>query len=157
MTFSSTWSSASTNPQDQDDAPPPVPGKYSVALTDARAFTSKAGKEVLVCELRIMDGAQEGYKWSVLMGFQSEGAAGVAKSFCSGLGVDVESVEPPIENLNDALRPHVGSYYSVEVYENKGYRNTKVIGRDSSTPVSDVPSDDAPAHAPGVDTSDVPF
>jgi hypothetical protein len=80
---------------------PARPGTYSVALTDARAFTSKAGKEVLVCELRIVDGAQEGYKWSVLMGFQSEGAAGVAKSFCSGLGVDVDNVEPPIENLND--------------------------------------------------------
>jgi hypothetical protein len=151
--FASTWGNASTNPQDQDDNDPPAPGTYSVALTDARAFTSKAGKE-----LRIVDGAQEGYKWSVLMGFQSEGAAGVAKSFCSGLGVDVDNVEPPIENLNAALKPHVGDYYSVDVYENKGYVNTKVTARlDGSTPVSDVPSDNVPTHVQAADGDDIPW
>jgi hypothetical protein len=91
--FASTWGSASTNPQDQDDAPPPV-GKHSVSLDDARAFTSKQGNEVLVAEFRVLDGPHEGVKWSVLHGFKNEKAAGVAKSFCAELGVDVESVEP---------------------------------------------------------------
>jgi hypothetical protein len=48
MSFSATWGSASTNPQDQDDDAPPPVGKHSVSLDDARAFTSKAGNEVLV-------------------------------------------------------------------------------------------------------------
>jgi hypothetical protein len=87
MTFSSTWSSASTNPQDQDDAPPPV-GKHSVSLDDARAFTSQKGNEVLVAEFRVLDGPHEGVKWSVLHGFKNEKAAGVAKSLCASLGVD---------------------------------------------------------------------
>lgn len=156
MTFSSTWSSASTNPQDQDDAPPPV-GKHSVSLDDARAFTSQKGNEVLVAEFRVLDGPHEGVKWSVLHGFKNEKAAGVAKSLCASLGVDVESV-PGIDELNDALKPHVGSYYSVDVQQKGQWFNTYVTGRlDGSAPVSDVPSDDVPTHVQGVDTSDVPF
>jgi hypothetical protein len=87
---------------------------------------------------------------------QDEEAAGVAKSFSQSLGVDVESVTG-IEELNEALKPHVGSYYSVDVVQKGQWFNTYVTGRlDGSTPVSDVPSDNVPAHGP-VDTSDVPF
>jgi hypothetical protein len=143
--FASTWGNASTNPQDQDDTPPPV-GKHNASLDDARAFTSKQGNETLVAEFRVLDGPHEGVKWSVLHGFKNERAAGVAKSFSQSLGVDVESVTG-IEELNEALKPHVGYY------------NTYVTGRlDGSTPVSDVPADGAPAHEPvPTDTDDIPW
>jgi hypothetical protein len=149
MTFSSTWGSASTNPKDQEDAPPPV-GTHSVSLDDARAFTSKAGNEVLIATFRVLDGPHEGVKWDVVMGFSSEGAAGVTKSFCQSLGVDVDSVEASsIENLNDALKAHLGTYYGVDVVQKGISFNTYVTGRlDGSAPVSDVPADGAPAHAP---------
>jgi hypothetical protein len=157
MSFSSTWGSASTNPQDQEDAPPPV-GKHSVSLDDARAFVSEKGNEVLVAEFRVVDGPHEGVKWSVLHGFKNEKAAGVAKSLCASLGVDVEGIGPDIAELNDALKPHVGSYYSVDVKQKGQWFNTYVTGRlDGSVPVSDVPSDGAPSHGSSVDTSDVPF
>jgi hypothetical protein len=158
MTFSSTWSSASTNPQDQDDAPPPV-GKHSVSLDDARAFVSEKGNEVLVAEFRIVDGQHEGVKWSVIHGFKNEKAAGVAKSMCAALGVDVEGIGPDIAELNDALKPHVGAYYSVDVKQKGQWFNTYVTGRlDGSAPVSDVPSDDVPAHGPvPTATDDIPW
>jgi hypothetical protein len=156
--FASTWSQASTNPQDQADADPPV-GKHSVSLDDARAFTSKQDNEVLIAEFRILDGPQEGVKWSVIHGFKNEKAAGVAKSFCQSLGVDVDSVGPNIAELNDALKPHVGSYYSVEVVQRGRFLNTYVNGRlDGSAPVSDVPADGAPAHEPvPTATDDIPW
>jgi hypothetical protein len=155
--FASTWGNASTNPQDQEDTPPPV-GKHSASLDDARAFTSKQGNETLVAEFRVLDGPHEGVKWSVLHGFKNERAAGVAKSFSQSLGVDVESVTG-IEELNEALKPHVGSYYSVDVVQKGVYYNTYVTGRlDGSTPVSDVPADGAPAHEPvPTDTDDIPW
>jgi hypothetical protein len=159
MSFSATWGNASTNPQDQDDTPPPV-GKHNVSLDDARAFTSKAGKDTVIATFRVLDSPREGVKWDAVMGFSSERAAGVTKSFCQSLGVDVDSVDASsIENLNDALKVHQGTYYKVEVVQKDIYFNTYVTGRlDGSTPVSDVPADGAPAHEPvPTDTDNIPW
>jgi hypothetical protein len=157
MSFSSTWGSASTNPQDQDDAPPPV-GKHSVSLDDARAFTSKKGNEVLVAEFRVLDGPHEGVKWSVLHGFKNEKAAGVAKSFCQSArrGRGERHRDRGAQRRAEAacrllLLGGRGAEGPVVQHVRDG-----PAGWQRRRPVSDVPSDDAPAHGP-VDTSDVPF
>jgi hypothetical protein len=78
MSFDSTWPNATADSTNNESHPPPEPGEYNVTVQDARAFTSKAGNEVMIVEMRVLDGRVQGYVWSDVRGFKSEAAAGVS-------------------------------------------------------------------------------
>jgi hypothetical protein len=153
--FASTWPNAST--EGGESNPPPEPGTYSVSLQDARAFESKAGNEVMVTEFRILDGPREGYVWSVVNGFKTPGAAGVAKSLAVSLGADVEVTS--LEELDANLKLQIGLYYEVAVKQNGEWVNTYVNGSLTAgqVPESDVPNDNVPTHVTTATGDDVPF
>jgi hypothetical protein len=156
MSFESTWPNATADSNGESN-PPPEPGDYNVAIQDARAFTSKAGNEVMVVELRILEGSRAGYVWSDVRGFKSEKAAGAAKSFCAGLGVSVEEVGS-MEELDYALKLVIGNYFKVKVVQNGQYTNTYVNDRLGEQVASDVPNGDVPTHVPSTASDEsVPF
>jgi hypothetical protein len=156
MSFASTWPNAST---EGGESNPPPPGSYSVSLQDARAFTSKAGNEVMITEFRVLDGPKEGYVWSVVNTFKTPGAAGVAKSFAASLGANIEV--GTLDELDAELKLVLGTYYDVAVKQNGQYVNTYVNGRltGAEVPASDVPVDEAAFVTTPVegDNGDVPF
>ena len=135
--FADTWANA---PVDGDSNDPPDPGTYYVSVQDARAFVSKAGKDTMVVEFRVLDGPKEGYIYPVFFGFE-ENRVGITKKFVASLGVDID--QPTLEALDAALKLIVGTYYTVDVVQRGTFRNTFVNGRmtgaEVPTPVSDVP------------------
>lgn len=146
MGFNDTWASASADGSG-NEAPPP--GIYEVALIDADAFVSKAGNEIAKLELRDV---ASGHEWTMVLGFQSQGAANFAKSAIASVGVDVEAVDS-FDALGSALKEFVGRYYEVEVKQSGEYRNTYV--RAGASP--DVPAEmPEPAAVAGTD-DDIPF
>ena len=159
MTFDAQkWSDADPSADFEQKDPPP-PGLYDVSVENARAFTSKQDKDFLVIELRAVSGRLEGHEWSVLFGFETEGAIKFAKGACERLGVDVAAVAS-LDELDTAVKGVVGEYLEVEVKQNGEYLNTYIQQR--VTPgepgTSDIPDDGAfqqPAQDP--DTSKIPF
>lgn len=131
------------------DSQPPEPGVYEVALDGLRAFTSKAGNDMVVVEVRDL---KDGYMWAVLGGFKSPGAVGMTKEMCLSLGVDVADVSS-LDGLNDRLQGAAGQYFKVEVEQNGDYRNTRFLHRIES----DVPADVSEAVAAAKADDDIPF
>ena len=153
--FASTWPSATVAPDGTAESnPPPEPGEYEVSVQNAKAFTSKAGNEVMVIELRDL---ATGYVWPVLNGFKSDKQTEVAKSFAARLGVSVDEVAS-LEELDYALKLVIGSYFRVAVVQNGQYLNTYVNERLASVALpSDVPEGDVPTHATDADDTPIPF
>jgi len=152
------WASTDANAEMQSNDPP-APGKYDVVIADARAFTSKAGNDIAIVEWNITGGPQAGYQWPSLYGFKNEGQIKVAKSMCSRIGVDVDTIAG-LEDLDRALKGTVGEYFQVEVTQNGEHRNTYVQGRAGAQRASDIPEDGAftpAATGPVGSTDDVPF
>jgi hypothetical protein len=109
---------------DDNGFEPPADGKHKgVTLTDATALTSKAGNDGVLLKFKTTDG----YEWAVWQGFKSEAQSAMTWSQVSQLGVDPMQISD-LEQLNTALKPHVGTYYDVTVKTNGDYRNTTVDG-----------------------------
>lgn len=107
-----------------DDLDPPSDGNHNgCTLTDAGAFTSKAGKDFVKFEWT----NTAGHKWTVLQGFKSEAQTAVTWSEVSKLGINpVEVVS--LEDLDAVLKQHIGSYYDLGVKTNGQFRNTYING-----------------------------
>lgn len=159
MTFETTWANADPDAVGGQPDKPPAPGEYLVTLTSAKAGTSKAGNAYAVLELR---DERTQHEWPVLFGFKTQAAANFAKNQIRELGVDVDRVAG-LDELSDALRACVGSYYDVEVVASQDAKyddSTYIRGKAGGTaPVSDVPADLPPEPVPpsGGDDDDVPF
>lgn len=151
------WQSADPNAE-QEDNDPPVPGTYDVVVSDARAFTSSKGNDVLILNWTITTGPQTGYSWSDVRGFKTEGAIKAAKALCTSLGVDVDGIGA-LEDLDAAVKQQLGEYFRVEVAQNGSYRNVYIKGKPEGTPVSDVPGEfpAAAAAAAAADEEPAPF
>jgi hypothetical protein len=127
MSFDDTWASATVEDQ-PDRTQPPEPGLYTVAIQDAKAITSEAGEDWVIIELEGIDGAAPNTEWSVLQGFKSPQQAGFTKRVCRDLGVDIDAVGS-LDELDTALKPIVGRYFTVQVKQNGEYRNTYFQGQ----------------------------
>lgn len=163
MSFQETWQQAAEHADEGfQPSQPPDPGMYDIEIRDAKAFTSNAGNDTVVIELRLASGPHQGHEWAIILGFGSEGAAKVAAAQCSRLGVHVKDVAS-LDELDRALKQHVGEYHTVEVKQNGQYRNTWLQGQiTTAPPASDVPVDTTdfqPAAAPAgnVPPDDIPF
>jgi hypothetical protein len=127
MSFSDTWAAAPVDDQ-QDTSQPPI-GLFTVEITNAKAITSKAGDDWVIIEVRGIDGAAQDIDWSVLQGFKSPQQAGFTKRVVRDLGVDIDTISgSDIDELDQALKPIVGTYHTVEVKQNGDYRNTYFRG-----------------------------
>ena len=156
--FTDTWQSADPDAVGGQPDKPPAPGEYLGTLIDAKAGTSKKGNAYAVRTLR------DEREWPVLFGFKSQAQANFAKNQIRELGVDVDAVAD-LDELDQALKAVVGSYYDVEVeaasdpqYDDSTY----IRGKAGSAPPSDVPSDASipgtePPAAGDLDTEEVPF
>lgn len=159
MSFQDQWAEAVEKADEgfeQND--PPDPGIYDVSIQDARAFTSKAGKDTIVIELRVTSGPTVGHEWPILLGFGSTNAAKVAANQCSRLGVDIKAVST-LDELDTALKTHIGTYHQAEVKQNGEYRNTWLQGRVEGVQ-SDLGTDGsefATTSAGAADDDDTPF
>lgn len=154
------WASTSVDDNNNDA---PDPGVYDVLLSNGRAFTSKAGKDVLILTWRVAAGDQSGYQWDEVYGFGSEGAVKAVKATLTRVGVDVDSLVS-LEAMDEAVKAACGEWFQVEVRQNGDFRNTYVNHRVTApaTPPSDINSDPAgfavPAGVTGTTpTNDVPF
>jgi hypothetical protein len=149
--FGALWQSANADAVGGDDNQPPEPGRYEVALIDAGAwFARSSGKPTMKLGWRRIE---DGYEWSDIYGFGSEGAANFAKRTARDVGANVDEIAD-LEELDRALKEHVGAFYTVDVQQNGDYRNTYIAG----TLTGDVPMD-APEPAPAAvaGSDDVPF
>jgi hypothetical protein len=127
-TFSDTWASAPV--EDQADPTQPPLGLFTVSIQDAKAITSQKGEDWVIIEVRGIDGAAQDIDWSVLQGFKSPQQAGFTKRVVRDLGVDIDAITgSDIAELDQALKPIVGTYHTVEVKQNGDYRNTYFRGR----------------------------
>jgi hypothetical protein len=136
-----------------EDQPPGI-GLFDVSLAEARAFTSKAGKDTVVLKWELNT---DGHTWPQLLGFASQAAANFTANQIRELGADPSSCTT-LEQLNDELQRFVGLYYTVEVVQNGEYLNTYVRERAGQATATDVPAM-APVAAAGgvVADDDIPF
>lgn len=155
MSFAETWGSTTVSDNDRSEAP--APGTYEVAIEDAKAFTSKAGDDWFVVELKIITGDQAGHQWAVLSKLSTEGGVKAAKSMCSRMGVPVNAITS-LDELDTAAKTVVGQYFAADVVQKGEYRNTYIGDRLTGVePVSDVPSDVPAEGAAPDDDDDIPF
>lgn len=159
MSFSSTWPTATADAPAGGDAPDP--GLYTVAVIDAKAFTSKKGDDWVVVELRAIGGPAADHEWPLLLGFKSQEQANFTKRACRDLGVDVDNIAG-LDELDGALKQTaVGRYFNVEVKQNGEFRNTYLQG--PAEGVQGDLDDAGPASAPNgggeglADDDDIPF
>jgi hypothetical protein len=154
MSFSDTWADATVEDQ-PDRTQAPDPGLYTVTVTDAKAITSKAGDDWVIIELEGIDGAAAEHQWSVLQGFKSPQQAGFTKRVVRDLGVDIDTIDgTSISDLDQALKPVVGTYHTVEVKQNGEYRNTYFRGAVSTEET--LPQEQRAAATNG-NEDDIPF
>jgi hypothetical protein len=155
MTFNPTqWND--TNVDSKSEAP--EPGTYEVLLIDARAFTSKAGDDYVILELRVATGPSAGHEWSELRSFRDEKAVKATKATVSRLGMDVDGIAT-LDEFDHQLKQLIGNWYTVDIKQNGEYRNCYFNGKVTAMPATDVPadtSDFAPAHAGPADDT-IPF
>lgn len=105
-----------------NDLDPPGDGTHKgCVLRDAAAFTSKSGKDFVKFEWETIDG----YTWTVLQGFKSEGQTAVTWSEVAKLGLNPTDIAS-LDALDAELKQHVGSYYDVAVKTNGQFRNTYI-------------------------------
>lgn len=154
MSFTENWSKATID--GTENTSPPPEGKYEVALTDASAFVSKKGSEIVKLELRVVSVNEQGHEWVEIRSFATQGAANAAKATCHRLGIDVESVSS-LDELDTELKTCVGRYYAVNVVRNGEYVNTYV--EDIVTPQAAAEPEFKPAgfKPATVDDDDAPF
>lgn len=154
MSFDESWGHASV---DNDGGEAPEPGIYDVAIDDAKAFTSRAGKDVLIFELRVVTGPAMGHQWTEMRGFDTAPQTKAAKSMCHQLDVPVDEVES-LEGLDQQVKGLIGRYFEVDIVQNGQWRNCYVRGPSATTPAgSDLPSQPVAAPAAPVDEEDIPF
>jgi hypothetical protein len=161
MSFSDTWPNATVDDQ-PDRTQPPEPGTgYTVIVRDAKALTAKnSGEDWVIIELEGIDGAAAQHQWAVLQGFKSAQQAGFTKRVVRDLGVDIDSISgASIEELDQALKPVIGQYFSVDVVQNGDYRNTYFRGpatvRQDELPAAAVSG--GPGSAVDDDGTTIPF
>lgn len=150
MSFDENWGKAFADGPAPNEAPDP--GVYDVALTDAAAFTSKAGNDVAKLDLRIVSEHLRDHEWTLILGFKNEGQAGVAKQQCAALGVDVSQIGS-LDDLDTALKQFIGRYFTVEVKQNGQYRNTWI----QVEVTSELPAEFPERVAAAAGDEDVPF
>jgi hypothetical protein len=148
MSFSDTWPNATVDDQ-PDRTQPPEPGTgYTVIVRDAKALTAKnSGEDWVIIELEGIDGA-------------AAQQAGFTKRVVRDLGVDIDSISgASIEELDQALKPVIGQYFSVDVVQNGDYRNTYFRGpatvRQDELPAAAVSG--GPGSAVDDDGTTIPF
>jgi hypothetical protein len=153
MSFVDTWPKATVDGSNNND--PPAEGAYELALIGASAFVSKKGNEIVKLEFEVVSQVENGYQWTEVRGFGSQGQANAAKATCHGLGVDTDQVVS-LEQLDGALKERIGGYYGARIVRNGEYLNTyidgAVAGRDPRPP--------EPAAVPtgsDFDDEDIPF
>lgn len=139
MSFGEHWGSVSVDQDGQGEAP--EPGVYDVTLDDAKAFTSKGGKDVLVFEFRVVSGQAMGHRWDEFYAFNNAARTKTAKSVCSRMGVPIDEVAS-LPELDAEVKRLIGGYFEIEVVQNGEYRNVFVQGR--ATPSSDLPAQSDP-------------
>jgi hypothetical protein len=153
--FASTWGNADPDAVNESGEPP-EPGLYTVAVTDAKAFTSKKNEDWVVIDLQAIGGQADEHEWPLLLGFRSQQQVNFTKRACRDLGVDVDNVTGLAE-LDTALKEIVGRYFDVEVKQNGDYRNTYIQGPSEGVQ-GDLPGDLAPTPVSAVtDDDDIPF
>lgn len=107
-----------------NDLEPPADGTYKgTTLIDAGAFTAKSGKDFVKFEWQTTDGA----RWTVLQGFKSEAQAAVTWSEVGKLGINATEIHD-LDQLDAALKQHIGGYFDVAVKTNGQFRNTYLNG-----------------------------
>jgi len=137
----STWANTPVNDGESgQDNPPPEPGLYECVLADARAFTSKAGKDIVKLTYSVASGPLSGYQWDDIYTFEPRRIK-ATKSTIAHLGVDVATVTS-LEQLGDMLSERVGEWFTIRVVQNGEFRSTYVNGPvgASQAPLSDVPA-----------------
>lgn len=106
------------------DLEPPVDGTHTgCVLRDATAFTAKSGKDFVKFEWQTVDG----FTWTVLQGFKSEGQTAVTWSEVGKLGISPVEITS-LDQLDIELKKHIGSYYDIAVKTNGNFRNTYING-----------------------------
>lgn len=157
MSFTDTWPTAKINDGDSNTDPPDE-GEFDTILTNAGAFTSKEGKDLVKLELRVLEGQHTGYEWTEFRNFGSQGAANTAKTTCSRLGIDVDQITA-FADLDAELKAVAGNNYLVKVARNGEYLNTYFEGRLASVPTDARPPVAEPTPAPSSKMSDddIPF
>lgn len=126
MSFEENWANATVG-DGTSNLEPPGEGQFDVKLLRAGAFTSKAGNEVMTLEVRVIDGEHEGYEWTEMRNFKTQGAANAAKATADRLGVDVEAVRS-MADLDAGLRSLAGKTFVFNVERNGEYLNVYVSG-----------------------------
>jgi hypothetical protein len=159
MSFQDTWHDATVDDQ-PDRTQPPAPGNgYTVAVRDAKAINSKAGDDWVIIELEGVTGAASEHQWSVLRGFKSPQQAGFTKRVCRDLGVDIDAVTS-LDELDQALKPIIGQYFTVDVVQNGEYRNTYFRGTAGPPEQEQLPAaavGGGPGSATNEDGESIPF
>lgn len=161
MTFNpQQWNTTTVDNGGNSDAPDP--GTYEVLLTDGKAFTSKAGNDTVVIELRVATGPAAGHEWSVLGSFRDEKATRATKTIMARLGMSGIDEIASLDEFDTRLKELVGNWYTVDVVQNGEWRNTYFNGKvDNTPPAPDVPADTSdfqPAAAGGAKADDdIPF
>lgn len=159
MSFDDNWQHAKVGESD-GTLDPPDEGDFEVRLVDARAFTSKAGKDIVVLEVRVVDGGPHNdYQWTELRNFASQGAANAAKTTCDRIGVDVENIAS-LDDLDEALKQRIGDHCEVTVKRNGEYLNTyfnEAVPRPESGPAVPIASGGEPMGGNTQDDEDIPF
>jgi hypothetical protein len=152
VSFQQHWPNATADGTNSNNLQPPDEGLFDVALIDAGAFTSKRGADIAKVEFRVVSQAYNGAEWAVLLGFDTQTKANIAKATCAQIGVDVETVES-LDELDTALKEKVGGYYTVEVKRNGEYLNTYIQGEADVAP----PEPAAVAAGQPITDDDIPF
>jgi hypothetical protein len=155
MSFNDTWASATVEDQ-PDRTQPPEPGLYTVAIQDAKAITSEAGEDWVIIELEGIDGKAAEHRWSVVQGFRTPQATGFTKCVCRDLGVDIDAVTS-LDQLDTALKPIVGRYFTVQVKQKGEYRNTYFQGQVRTDEKLPEEQRAAAASATNGNDDDIPF
>jgi hypothetical protein len=158
--FDNMWANA--NPDNAggegNDLEPPADGMYDVALLDAGAFVSKAGAPFVKMRWQVVSHAQQGYEWTVLLGFKSQTQADVTKRAVRDLGIQVDSLIG-LEAVETAIKEKLGGYYTVEVVrkESNGKVFPNTYLQDSRPAQPDIPVPVAAAAPVPTPVDDVPW
>lgn len=154
MNFAALYQNANPDAVGGGDNDPPEPGRYQVALIDAGAAISKRDKPYQKMAWRRVE---DNYEWTVIHGFNSEGAANLAKREAREIGVNVDDITC-LEELDAALKERVGGFFIVDVQKNGDFVNTYVTGRlTGDVPIDTSDMQPAPVASEITSDDDIPF
>lgn len=153
--FSESWGTADPDAVGGGEDNPPTDGRHDVALIEAKAFTSKAGKDVVTLKWQTVDKAHE---WTGLHGFKTQGAANFTKKTVRALGVDLDNVTT-LDSLDQALTEKVGNYYVVDTKQNGDFHNTYLVedAQPAAPDLAGLPPAPAPVVAGSTADDSIPF